>query len=276
MALNEQAMLVNLNISMWDARKYDKVATHDVETKHGANDAGRFNKLLIDRSALDPLVKATGAARQHHYKMTLAWGDNGDRLLPSKMYFKYTSDMRTFKHKIEAAADEFVLLYPALVQAARKRLGTLWDSRDYPSATDVRKRFGMEMSFMPVPAAEDFRVDVAAEDAKLIKADITRITEERQKAVVTELHARAKEMVVRVQTNLSNEKPIIRDTLMTNLESLVGLVGAFNTHKDPELVQLEDDLRMLIRKPEQLRARPEVRSKTLERANDVITRMKWA
>lgn len=129
---------------------------------------------------------------------------------------------------------------------------------------------------MPVPAAEDFRVDVAAEDAALIKADITRINDERQKAVVTELHARAKEMVVRVQTNLSNEKPIIRDTLMTNLEGLVGLVGAFNTHKDPELVQLEDDLRTLIRRPEQLRARPEVRNKTLEAANDVITRMKWA
>ena len=276
MALHEQAMLVNLNISMWDARKYDKVATHDVETKHGANDAGRFNKLLIDRTALDPLVKVSGAARQHHYKLTLPWGDNGDRLLPSKMYFKYTSDMRTFKNKIEKAAEEFVALYPSLVQAARKRLGTLYDPRDYPSATDVRKRFGMEMSFMPVPAAQDFRVDVAAEDAQLIKADITRIVDERQKAAVIDLHARAKEMVVRVHTRLSSEKPIIHDTLMTNLEGLVGLVSAFNTHKDPELVQLEDDLRTLIRKPEQLRARPEVRSKTLEAANDVITRMKWA
>lgn len=276
MALQDQAMLVNLNIRMWEARKYDRVATHDVETKHGANDAGRFNKLLIDKASLSGLVKVTGAARQHHYKSTLPWGDNGDRLLPSRMYFQYQKDMREYRVKVEAAADEFARAYPGLVQAARKRLGTLYDPRDYPPVHLVRQRFGLDTSFTPIPDAKDFRVDVAADDAAKIKEDITRMVGDRHRAAVKDMFARAQEMVTRVHERLTSEKPVIRDTLMTNLQELVTLMHAFNTEGDPELQHLEQQLRAMICTPQQLRARPEVRDKTAKAANDLLASLKLA
>lgn len=276
MALNDQAMLVNLSISMWEARKYDKAVSKEVETKHGATDAGRFNKLLIDKAALEDVARAVSAMRAHHYKITLPWGDNGDRLLPSKMYLQYTSDMRGFKATLVQAVNAFVAGYPALVQAARKRLGTMYNADDYPKASDVHARFGAEFSFTPVPDAKDFRVDVAAEDAAAIKASISNMVAEREKAAAKDLHARAREMVERVHERLSAEKPVIRDTLMTNLEGLVSLVKAFNQHGDPELIDLEADLRRLICRPAQLRVSATVRKNTAEAANEVLTRLKAA
>lgn len=276
MSLSNQAMLVNLLIRKWDARKLDRSASREIAAKHSAGDAGNFNKLLIDKSALDPINKATSALRNEHYDMTLAWGDNGDRLLPSKLYMKYVDHMRKRRAEIDRLFDGFVQAYPGLVVAARKRLGTLYEPGDYPPANDVRKRFGIEMAFTPVPDANDFRVDVAAEDAVQLKADITRMVEERQRAVVAEVHERAKEMVTRVHERLTSEKPIIRETLMTNLVDLVDLLHAFNRSNDPELTQLETDLRALIRNPDSLRNSAVVRKTTAEAANDIMVRMKWA
>lgn len=75
-------MIVTLNVSCWTARKQDKKVSAEVEASHNAKDAGRYNKLLIDKHHLDPLTNWAGQIRATHYKMTLPWMDNGGRLLP--------------------------------------------------------------------------------------------------------------------------------------------------------------------------------------------------
>src|SRR5574340_1123555 len=81
--LQQLAMLASLNISMWTARKYDRKVTTEATRSHGAaEDAGRFNKLLVPKTAIQPLEQAAGAARREHDEWTLPWGNNGERLLP--------------------------------------------------------------------------------------------------------------------------------------------------------------------------------------------------
>ena len=276
MSLSQQAMLANLTISQWTARKYDKTATGDVETKHGAKDAGRFNKLLIDKSALEPIVQLAGKLRMQHYTMTLPWGDNGDRLLPSKLYLQYTQEMRMLHAQFDAAVQIFVSNYPTLVQAARRRLGTLYDPTDYPSPSDIAGRFGMSMSFTPVPDAKDFRVEVAAEDAEQIRADITRMVRERQVEATKDAFRRAKEVVSRVHERLTAEKVVIHDTLMGNVRELVDMLPAFNLTDDPGLTQLHADLKALWCTPNALRASTSRRESTAKAANDIIQKMGWA
>src|SRR4051812_48829471 len=130
--LQEKAMLANLTIRAWSARKRDRDVSKEVETKHQAKDAGNFNKLLIDKDALKPIVSLTSTLRDMHYEMTLPWGDNGDRLLPSKMYFDYTRKMRNLRDQFDSAVNDFVAQYPTFKQNARKRLGSMYDPDDYP------------------------------------------------------------------------------------------------------------------------------------------------
>ncbi len=78
-SLQTQAMLVTLSVSCWTGRVQDKKVSAEVEQTHGATDAGRYNKLLVDKAHMDPLVQFAGKVRQYHYKMTLPWLDNGAR-----------------------------------------------------------------------------------------------------------------------------------------------------------------------------------------------------
>lgn len=276
MSLSQQAMLANLTISQWTARKYDKTATGDVETKHGAKDAGRFNKLLIDKSALEPIAQLVGKLRTEHYNMTLPWGDNGDRLLPSKLYLQYTQEMRGLRSQFDTAVYTFISGYPALVQAARRRLGTLYDATDYPNPSDIASRFSMSTSFTPVPDAKDFRVDVAAEDAEQIRADITRMVRDRQAEATKDAFRRAKEVVTRVHDRLSADKIIIHESLMDNVRELIDMLPAFNLTDDPGLTQLHAELKNLWCAPKILRANAFVRESTAETASLIIQRMGWA
>lgn len=85
--LHTRAVLVNLSISSWSARKFDKQITKETLQAHGASeDAGRWNKNLMpgDATSYKDLVKHLAATREENYAQTLAWADKGFRLLPTK------------------------------------------------------------------------------------------------------------------------------------------------------------------------------------------------
>ena len=53
MNLSDRALLVQLSISQWTARKFDKKVTNDVANTHGvASSAGRYNKALLPMNDL--------------------------------------------------------------------------------------------------------------------------------------------------------------------------------------------------------------------------------
>ena len=100
--LQESAMLVTLTISQWTARKHDKSVSAEVDRNHGAKDAGRYNKLLISKEALDSIAKIEGAARAYFYKVTHAWGDNGERMLPAALFMDFAQTMQKYQSDLDA------------------------------------------------------------------------------------------------------------------------------------------------------------------------------
>ena len=97
--ITHKAMLAAVHISIWTATKHDRKVSRDVANLHGAQErAGRYNKqLLMGAARLEDLRTLAGQIRQHFYKITLPWSDEGLRLLPSHFYFDLTARMREFK-----------------------------------------------------------------------------------------------------------------------------------------------------------------------------------
>ena len=97
--ITEQAMLAAVHISIWTAVKHDRKVSRDVADQHGAHQgAGRYNKqLLRGADKLDELRTLAGQIRQHFYKITLPWSDEGFRLLPANFYFDLMARMREFE-----------------------------------------------------------------------------------------------------------------------------------------------------------------------------------
>lgn len=243
MSLANKAMLVTLTVSCWTARKQDKKVAEEVERSHQATDAGRYNKLLIDKQHLDPLTSMASKIRNEHYRLTLPWLDNGGRLLPSKLFFEYQKAMNALKEKYASMVDAFIPLYDSqLVANARNRLGTMYDPTDYPSGEKLRRKFDVDVDIVPIPQATDFRVEVGDTERQRIQQEIAERMEKRQREAMLDAWARVRRVVETIHARTSAAKPVIHESLMENAEELVRLLPGLNINDDPALTQVAQDI----------------------------------
>ncbi len=276
MSIASKAMIVTLNVSCWTARKQDKRVAEEVDVAHGARDAGRYNKLLIDKVHLDPLTSYAGALRSYHYKMTKPWMDNGGRLLPSRLFFsEYDPEIQKMKSHYAKLVDDFVRLYDSqLVNDARVRLGTLYDPADYPPGWELRDKFGVEIDILPFPDAQDFRVDCSQAEAERIRNEITQRIQQRQQAAMQDTWRQVREIVGNIAARCSAEKPIIRDSLIDNAAELVRLLPSFNLTEDPAITAIASDITdNLLVDVWTLRNSKSARTKVAQAANQILLKI---
>jgi hypothetical protein len=87
MSITKNAMVLNLQIGIWQGHRLDKEASRKVTEEANANaDAARVNKHLVPKDALKAITAASTAVRAHFYSKTLPWKDNGDRLLTRLLF----------------------------------------------------------------------------------------------------------------------------------------------------------------------------------------------
>ena len=117
--ITEKAMLAAVHISVWTAVKHDRKVSREVADQHGAHQgAGRYNKQLLHGAAkLEELRTLAGQIRQHFYKVTLPWSDEGFRLLPANFYFDLMARMREFEASFDAGSGCFPSRLPAICRA---------------------------------------------------------------------------------------------------------------------------------------------------------------
>lgn len=269
--LQNKAMLATLSISAWTARKQDKKVSAEVETAHGAHDAGRYNKMLVNKALLDPVSKLTGKIREYHYAMTLPWADSGARLLPSKLFMDYSSAVRSFRDQFTKLVKDLQAAYPAEVQAARTRLGSMYDPDDYPDPSDLFGKFGIALDFTPVPDAADFRVDVGKEAQDELRESVTQGVAARQAGAVKATYARIHEVVSKIEERLSLDNAIFKDSLIDNANELCVVLDALNITNDPVITALAKRIRTeLVMPPSLLRQNPVARQRVALAARDIL------
>jgi hypothetical protein len=237
--LISRAMLASLRISSWSAHKYDKKVTKETNDAHGADaDAGRYNKMLLpgDASSYKALTSHIAATRVLHYEQTLAWSDDGWRLLPVANYTKYTDKLRAAKHTYDALLADFLSDYPALQAAAKLKLNGMYRDDDYPS--NVASKYGFGIEYSPVPAGGDFRVELSQEEIDIIA---TR-TESRVKNAFEDAHKdavkRLYDCVSRIHERLAQPEAIFRDSLISNAQELTDVLSRLNIANDVNLESL--------------------------------------
>ena len=274
---DKRAMLVELTIRQWAARKHDKKVSREVDQGHGAKNAGRYNKQLIAKDALEPIAKKASAIRLFHYARTLPWGNNGQRLLPAKFFLDYRNELVKHRDEFNRLVDTFMASYPQLVSDARTRLGSLYDPNEYPPATDVRLSFGVEFDIFPVPTAGDFRVDVANEERSEIAAQIEAATQERQANATKACYIRVRDVLQRMKQQCVAGKTRITDSLIEDTRDLTDMLDDLNIGDDPELTRIASEIRKdLLVDADDLRRSPKTRQAVGDRAAELLDSMSWS
>ncbi len=272
--LQTKAMLAQLSISQWTASKQDKKATNEVETNHGAHDAGRFNKRLVAKELLEPIAKIATKARDTHYHYTLAWSDSGPRILPSGLFPEYSAAFRNLKSQFEFAVDKMLLEYPLEVQAARNRLGTLYEPGDYPDPSDMKGRFALKLEYSPVPDGDDFRVSVAESAQEELRDNVREMVRVRQSSAVAATYSRIKDVVSKIEERLSVPDAIFKDSLINNAIELCQVLDGLNITDDPAITDVCQDIRTyLLMPPSVLRNSPTTRATTADHAGRILGKL---
>lgn len=274
-SLISRAMLASLRISSWSARKYDKKVTAETNAHHGADaDAGRYNKMLLpgDASSYKALTSHIAATRVLHYAETLAWSDDGWRLLPVANYQKYTDKLRAAKHQYDSLLSDFLSDYPALQQAARIKLNGMFRDDDYP--VNVASKYGFGVEYSPVPSGGDFRVELSQEEIDVIA---TR-TESRVKNAFEDAHRdavkRLYDCVARIHERLASPDAIFRDSLIGNAQELTDVLSRLNISGDVNLETLRKQTASLATvTPDSLRNDPVTRLQTANDAQGILDSM---
>ncbi len=274
--LNEKAVLAQLSLSMWTARKLDKRVTREAIAAHGAADqAGRFNKVLLPMcDTLEDVHSAGREVRRFFYENTLDWGLEGTRLLPSANYLNFMSDLRKRKDDWTHLVRNFSRDYDSFVQEAKKSLGTMFDPADYPDPSAIKEKFSINVNIMPVPDT-DFRVDLPDSEIEDMKRSVEARVVEAQELAMRDVWKRLHEVVQKAHEKLADPNAIFRDSLIENVRELCAILPRLNVMDDPALeeARLAAIAAIGAYNPDTLRHDPRLRSSKATEAKAVLDKM---
>jgi len=274
MSLSSKAVLSTLVSTQWTARKLDRKVSKEVSNTHAAApDAGRYNKLLINKAALDTIQQTVSASRQYHYRVTLPWNIKGTQILPAALFTEYNEKMNEYKRTFEQEVAQFIRVYPEYVSNAKTRLGDMFNPLEYPDVSDLAHRFTFDVNYAVIPNTGDIRVEMSNKE----KAELTKQVEANMKtqeeAAVKATMERMKEVVERMYTSLSNEKRFSH-TMVDGLRDLVSLIPSFNFTNNQEIKDISESMKKLCtHDAEDLRKDKALRLSTAKEADEILRKM---
>jgi hypothetical protein len=275
MQLNDRALLVQLNISQWTARKYDKKTSKEVAVAHNTTTAaGRYNKSLLPMNdLLDHVHRKTTQVRTKFYDNTLPWGMEGTNMLPTANYLTFMSDFRKEKGEWEYLVEQFVDNYDQLRLDAQRILGSLYDPADYPTVSEIRRKFSIDMAVFPVPTS-DFRVAIGSEELSRIQQDVERRVKDAERTAMLDVWQRLFDRVKHMAEKLADPKAIFRDSMVENAREICAILPRLNFNDDPNLETLRQEVEgKLIKHPDALRNDPDLRRDTAAEAKKIMDAM---
>lgn len=275
--LNDRALLVQLTISQWSARKYDKRVSQQVtQVNYAISEAGRFNKSLLPlNDYLERVHSKSALIRKEFYTNTLPWTMEGVNLLPTTNYLNFMTKFRKAKSEWETLVADFVFNYPALKIEARRSLGAMYSDEDYPDDDEIGAKFKMDVAVFPVPT-NDFRVELSGAELARIQQDITDRLKQASLFATKDTWQRLYERVEHIARQCSNSKARLHDSMLEHARELCELLPRLNITDDPHLeaMRQEVETKLASLSTDLLRNDPAVRQTTADEASAIMDKMR--
>ena len=283
MSISNSSMLVEMNISVWTGQKVDRGATIKVtDEARATTDAGLFRKNLMAGTTLRKEIADYAAlCRTWHNGRTLPWSDKGSRLLPTSMFFDYKKEVNARRSYFDSKVAQFVEHYDDLVDAAERSLGDLFNASDYPSAEEVRSKFGFRLVFSPVPESNDFRIDVGNSELAELREQYESAYESRVKEAMKTAWDKLHDVLSTMSEKLTEpegEKPkLFHGTFVSNITDMCQLLTHLNIANDPELEMARRELERAVANVDiaDIRSDPGLRVDLKTQVDAVLGKYEW-
>jgi hypothetical protein len=240
MALNNRAVLVHVTISQWRGRYVDDNVANEVAAKYGVQDTyDSYVKNLLPPAAFQAIRRNARDIRDFISKNTLPWQDNGIRVLPSKSYLKFMTQLSSLRDDFDRSVQLFVDNYPRWVEHAKQSKKGLFDETQYPSQQGLKNHFGVELNITPFPEVEDFRIDSVSEN------DMEALREQARASVGSAMDKASQALITRIRDRvqllhqaLKTPSRSVFETTVTAVPDMANLANDLNINDDPEVTFL--------------------------------------
>jgi len=240
--LEERAMLVRVTVRCWSATVTDSRASEEIaSSKRASAEFVRLKKTLIGQRIRE-LSSLAADIRRTVRKQTLPWYDEGWRILPAERWLDFTQEMAKLKQSFEKRVQEFVREYPSLVTEAKTALGDLYDPAEYPDPSAVAELFRIEVDYMPIPRARDFRLDALREAMMEVEEKVERRYREAFGRIKEHLAGRITELCERIIRCLTGDRIVVTKALIRDIGETARLLPDLNIIDDPTIAIAASEL----------------------------------
>ena len=199
-------------------------------------------KKLLDTS--HEAFQAVSAVRHQiisYWKgLSLPYPEPGMRLIKQEAIDGFNNKLTEFREELTAAVDHLDTHFTTLKSAARDRLGSLYNSDDYPPT--LRGMFLVDWDFPSVEPPEYLlRLDPALfqQERNRIAARFDEAVKLAEEAFVGEFSKLVSHLVERLtQDGADGERKIFRDTAITNLTDFFERFKGLNVRSNADLDRL--------------------------------------
>ena len=215
-------------------------------------------KKLIDTN--HPAYKAVTAIRgkvQSYWKsLSLPYPEPGLRLIRQDRIDDFAAKMREFQDELAEAVETLDRRYAELKATARNRLGSLYNSADYPAS--LRGLFSIEFDFPsvePPDYLQQLNPQLYEDECRRVQSRFDEAVRLAEEAFTAELAKLVSHLTERLSGQADGKPRIFRDSAVENLTEFFQRFRALNVRSSEQLDQLVGQAQQVIRgvEPQDLR-----------------------
>jgi len=215
-------------------------------------------KRLLDIS--HPAFKAVTAVRgkviAFTKSMSLPYPEPGIRLIRQDKIDEFAAKMREFQEELAEAVENLDRYYSELKTTARQRLGSLYNSGDYPES--LASMFGIEFDFPSVDAPDylnQLNPQLYEQECQRVQARFDEAVSMAEEAFTAELAKLVSHLSERLSGQDDSRPKVFRDSAIENLNEFFGRFRELNVRSSEQLDRLVADAQQVVRgiEPQELR-----------------------
>lgn len=188
--------------------------------------------------------------------MSLPYPEPGIRLIRQDDIQAFDVQMTTLKAELAEAVERLDGHYADLKAAARDRLGSLYNSKDYPASLsdlfDVTWDFP---SVEPPNYLQQLNPELYRQEAERVSARFNEAVQLAEEAFTSELAKLVSHLTERISGTEDGKPKVFRDSAVENLSEFFGRFRQLNIGSSEQLDQLVSQVQSIVRgvQPQELR-----------------------
>ncbi len=258
--LRQETAAMRLSFTWLGVRK--SLSPHQKEqAAHTFGAEGKFlsaGKKLLDTQ--DPAFRAVTAVKNRatsYFKgVSLPFPEPGIRLIRRRDLEDIHQRMQAFQGQLEQAVAGLQRRYESLKQAARQRLGSLYNEADYPATLEGMFELTWDFPSVEPPGyLQQLNPELYRQECRRIQARFDEAVQLAEQAFAEELAKLVSHLTERLSGSEDGRPKVFRDSAVENLAEFFQRFRRLNIRSDEQLDNLVTDAQSAIRgvRPQTLR-----------------------